>query len=111
MGIEKVTEQLFRINHDDEDARTRFENFVQHFVENATQEAWTTMRYALEEYAQECEDKLMELLHTTNTEARRMSNRKPGHHEEVALAAELVTSCNEALMHFKMAQSETGADV
>lgn len=95
--------------------RKRFEAFVTVFTEYASQDDWTTIRYALEQYAEDTEARLFTLLNgSTGTQERlpnHVSDRQPGHLEEVALAAELVQKANTALMAFKGARSETSADV
>lgn len=85
--------------------RVSFEAFVESFVTMASQDDWTTIRYALEAYAKDQEEELEGLVKSATHE------RKPGHHEEVALAAELVSKANSALMVFKQARNEHGADV
>jgi hypothetical protein len=116
VGIEAVGNDVFRINHDDEDTnsgrsadagvnRVRFENFVTAFVEGTTQDTWTTMRYALEHYAKHLESDLNALLLTP------VENRQPGFHEEVALTSSLVSKASEALMYFNQYKQDTDADV
>jgi hypothetical protein len=111
VGIEAVGNDVFRINHDDDEnlkrgtKRTRFENFVTAFVESAPQDTWTTIRYALEHYAKHLESDLNALLLTP------VENRQPGFHEEVALASELTSEAAQALMHFTQHKQDTSADV
>jgi hypothetical protein len=88
--------------------RRALEGFVALMSERLVQDDWTTIRYALEAYTQEQEDHLLSLL---NASPNHITNRKPGHTEEIALAAELVTKANQVLMQVKQGQSDTGADI
>jgi hypothetical protein len=115
MGIEEVGNGVARLNHDDEPDTTKsgikqteqakMEAAIQYLSENLLQDHWRTLRYALEEYLKTNEQALKDLLDTN------IEDRKPGHHEEVGFAGQVVAWCSETLMHFGYARNEFGADI
>jgi hypothetical protein len=85
--------------------RTALENTIAYMSENLLRDHWSTMRYAVEEYAAKAEAQLKTLLLTS------IEDRLPGHFEEVAFAGSLVQQANEVLMHFKQCRSDFGVDL